>query len=154
MEIIYYIIAGVTVITTVIALLVHRSLHKKNTKEVVKSTESVSAKEALVIISLLDEMMLTKFRYYLSSYLLPYFIKDQEIEKKTIKKLKEDFYIDVSSVFNAQLKMTFLKVFDQKGIEIYIHQTFLRLLNESNIQYNKQDGGTISQSMLNEIYKG
>lgn len=144
-----FIVGGI--VSSIISKIISKIISNKT---LIVPKQPFNIKNAQATITLLDEMMLTKFRYYLSSYIQPFLEKDQEIEKKIIKKLKDDFYTDMLNVFNKDLMNQFLVVFDQKGIEIYIHQTFLRLLNERDIYHSNTNESNLSQKMLNEIYKG
>ena len=104
-----------------------------------------------------DNFLITKFEYYLTTHILAYFASDKDIEIKEIKSLKEQYYADVSKTLNNHQKARLLMIFTATGTELYVHQTFLRLLNDANIKF-KQNNLTgmdaLNQQTLNTIYKG
>ena len=117
----------------------------------------ISVKDSSDTLKFLNDLLDIKFGYYLNAYMLAYFVNDKELEKKEIIKLKTDFYSDVSKSLNNYQKNQILKVFSKEGVELYIHQSFLRLLNDANIKFKTSGNGGIdalSSSALKAIYKG
>lgn len=135
-----------------------RKLDRESIEESKKYEDSLKKvcdiDETVKIVDFLDRMLNIKFQYYLNSYILPYFVNDKDLDKKEIKKLKEDFYADVSKTLNEGQRDLILKVFSSQGIVLYIHQSFLRLLNDANIRFKQGATGVdaVNQGTLNAIY--
>ncbi len=110
--------------------------------------------ETIKIVQFIDDFMAVKFQYYLTAFIMAYFISDKELDKKEIKKLKEDFYEDISNTLNALQKEQILKVFTKHGITLYVHQSFLRFLNDANIKFKNSgtDMDTMNRKTLQAIY--
>ena len=104
-------------------------------------------KDSKEVFEFLNDLILVKFKYYLNVYFMANFASDKEIDKADIKKFKNDFYLDVSSTLNNEQKKRLLKVFSQKGIELYIHQSFLRLFNDANIKFKNGEQHNTVDSM-------
>lgn len=150
--------------TTTLVVLLGTILYKKivqikqletvNKNLLIKIDNSMSAKESKEIVDFIDSLLTVKFQYYLTSYILAYFVSDKEIDKKEIKKLKEDFYLDVSKTLCEQQQNRILKVFSKEGIILYIHQAFLRLLNDANVKFKNNDAslGNLSRRTLDAVY--
>ncbi len=122
-----------------------------------KMDEKLPIADTIKVMTFFDSFLATKFSYYLNTSMIAYFVNDKDIDKKEIKKLKIDFYSDVSNSLNNDQKADILKIFTKEGIELYIHQTFLRLVNEANIRFkSSNDTGmdALNTSTLNTIYKG
>ncbi len=126
-------------------LIDYKLKNKKELKENIKINNIIDTKK------LLDDILFSKYEYYLTSEILAYFLNDKDIDKKKIKELKESYYLDVSNSISDDLKNEILKLFTIKGIKLYIHQTFLRLLNESNIKYSS--GSSLDKRTLKAIYE-
>lgn len=119
-----------------------------------KKYQIISIQDTDASLDFLNKLLDIKFGYYLNTFLIAYFVNDKELDKKEIKKLKDDFYLDISNTLNNQQKNNLLRVFSQKGIELYIHQTFLRLLNDANIKFRDSGNGpdNVNKQTLNAIY--
>lgn len=114
--------------------------------------------DVIKYLNVFDGLLLSKFNYYVHVNFLANFEKRKEISKETIKNIKDEFYIDVSSTLTSEQKYKLLEIFSNKGIEMYIHQFFLQKLNELDVKYKRIDS-TIKDnapdaSLLKEIYKG
>lgn len=118
---------------------------RKEFNDYVKS--DLPIKESKEVFEFLNELILVKFKYYLNVHFMANFASDKEIDKKDIKKFKNDFYLDVSSTLNDKQKNRLLKVFSQKGIELYLHQSFLRLFNDANIKFKNGEQSNTVDSM-------
>ncbi len=121
----------------------------KNTKKAFNAyvESDLPIKESKEVFEFLNELILVKFKYYLNVHFMANFASDKEIDKKDIKKFKNDFYLDVSSTLHNKQKERLLKVFSQKGIELYIHQSFLRLFNDANIKFKNGEQSNTVDSM-------
>lgn len=148
------------IVSIVLGYLEYRS---NNLKKVLKKEEEkfesnlkkvCDIDETVKIVQFLDGFLSMKFQYYLNTYILAYFISDKDLDKKEIKKLKEDFYVDVSKTLNKDQQELMLRVFTSQGIVLYIHQSFLRLLNDANIKFKQGATGVdaVNQGTLNAIY--
>ena len=119
-----------------------------------KKYNAISIQDTDASLNFLNKLLDLKFGYYLNTFLIANFVNDKDLDKKEIKKLKDDFYLDVSNTLNTQQKYNLLRVFSQKGIELYIHQTFLKLFNDANIKFKNSGSGpdNINKQTLNAIY--
>lgn len=126
----------------------------KALKKPKKIDNTISIDDSIKLITFIDNLLLIKFGYYLNTYILAYFVSEKEIDKKEIKQLKDDFYMDISKTLNTYQQEQILKVFSKEGIILYIHQTFLRLLNDANIKFKSGDTniGSMSRRSLEAIY--
>jgi len=124
-------------------------------KTKIKDVNVVNIQDSQATMDFFNQLLDTKFKYYLNSFMIAYFVSNQELEKKVIKKLKNDFYVDISTTLNDDQKNHLLTIFSKRGIELYIHQTFLRLLNDANIKFQVSGEGLdgVNKQMLDAIYK-
>jgi len=136
-------ISGGFVISTIIYYKVKFSLATTKLKEEIKKLKNektkieneLNPKDTITLLEFFDNILMEKFKYYFMSDILAYFSQGKELKKQEIIDIKEKFYVDISKMLSEDQKMRLLKIFSKQGIEIYIHQTFLKLLNESNIKY-------------------
>lgn len=159
-------------IFTSIGLFITIKDYKKLKKTLVKKDEEIEklkeknsklSKELTIddvhkYVQLLDKIILDKINFYFYNHFLAAYEKNKEISLKEIKEIKTQFYIDVSSALCVEVKAKLLKVFSAQGIEIYIHQTFLRKLNELDVKFkggkSKEKDYELSAKLMSEIYKG
>lgn len=125
----------------------------------IKKLESpMKIDDVVKYLNVFDNLLLSKFNYYIHVHFLANFEKRKEISKETIRGIKEEYYIDVSSTLKSEQKYKLLEIFSNKGIEMYIHQFFLQKLNELDVKYRKIDDtlkdSAPDPSLLKEIYKG
>ena len=119
--------------------------------------DKLNIEDTTKYIQLLDKLLLLKFNFYVGTFFSAALVKHKELDKTEIKNIKEQFYIDVSSTLNDHQKNQLLKVFSKKGIEIYIHQTFLKLLNDLDMKFNNSkivEENDLNDKFTKEIYKG
>ena len=122
----------------------------KELEKVKEKKESMSATESSAILKFLDEVLERKYQYYLMNDILPYFMSDKDLEKAEIKRIKNEFYMDIYGSLSTVQKKQVKKIFTDQGSTMYVHQTFLKFLNESNIKYKQNN--TMSRQTLNAIY--
>ena len=131
----------------------------KSNKNIVKAkVEPMHIDDVTKTLDFFNSILELKFQYYLNTYFIAYFVNDKDLDIKDIKKYKKDFYMDVSKMLCDDQKNQLLKVFSIEGIELYIHQTFLRLLNSYNIKFKNSNSGNLVDDVhtrtLQAIYKG
>jgi hypothetical protein len=155
-NLVYAGIIGMMILTSLIVVIYKLYKQKQISDLKVKNLKrkKLSINDTITLVAFFDQLLEVKFRYYLVSYIMANFVSDKELDKKDIKKLKEDFYTDVSATLNDVQKSRLLEVYSKKGIELYIHQTFLRLLNEANIKFREKGTGidAVNKQTLNTIY--
>lgn len=123
-------------------------------KDIIQQATGLPIVDTINYRTFLDKMLEDKFQYYLTSYILAYFIQDKEIDKKEIIKLKNDFYVDIASTLNPRIIMDLHKIFTKQGLVLYIHQTFLKLLNDANIKFKNNAGELpLTRKNLEILYK-
>ena len=132
----------------------NKTLKKQIATTEPKLKQLISVDDSIKTLTFIDSLLLIKFQYYLNTYILAYFTSEKEIDKKEIKQLKEDFYMDISKTLNSYQQEQILKVFSKEGIILYIHQTFLRMLNDANIKFRSSEAsiGNMSRKSLDAIY--
>ncbi len=128
-----------------------------NTTNTSTNTSKINIIEHSNILTFLNTILEQKFEYYLNTYFLAELSMNKELQKKDIKKYKDMYFLDISNMLNNETKQFIQKVFTQKGIELYIHQTFLKHLSAYDIKF--KNGKTsnmddVNLSTLREIYKG
>jgi hypothetical protein len=123
-----------------------------------KITDIMNVNDVKHYVELFDKILLDKFNFHNYMNFLPLLIKGKEIGVEKIKSVKTDFYYDVSATLCAEQKSKLLKVYSEKGIELYIHQFFLQKLNELDVKFKtvKEDAKSTepSDAVMKEIYKG
>jgi hypothetical protein len=139
---------------------VYWKIHSKNSKKIsgqmntkVENINFQTAKEAL---RFLDDQIQKKFEFYTYSQLLPLYHKNTIPEEKVIREIKDKIYIDIVGSFNLELKKEYQKFFTKQGVEIYINQTILILLNKLDFQLSeKEPFNDISKNLktIDEILK-
>ena len=134
--------------------------YEKRSKSVKKEIiNPMCIDDVIKTLDFFNSVLELKFQYYLNTFFIAYFVNDKDLDIKDIKKYKKDFYMDVSKMLCTDQKNQLLKVFSIEGIELYIHQTFLRLLNDYNIKFkNAGNQGNVVDNIhtrtLQAIYKG
>jgi hypothetical protein len=146
--------ASAGVLSAVYFYAANKTLKKQIDANAIKQKQLITVEDSMKTITFIDSLLLIKFQYYLNTYILAYFMSEKEIDKKEIKQLKEDFYMDISKTLNSYQQEQILKVFSKEGIILYIHQTFLRMLNDANIKFKSGDAsvGNMSRRSLEAIY--
>lgn len=109
-------------------------------------SQKLNIKEASDIIKYLNELIQEKFNYHLHSKLLTLYIDGKIPEIKLIKSIKEHVYLSVTTSLSPEFKKLLLKYHTPKGIEVFIHERTMTLLNEVDF--------TMTKSKNTEQFKG
>ena len=81
-----------------------------------------------------DRIVYEKFNYYKYSTLLPIYMDSKVPERKAIHEIKEKIYVSIVGGFTRSIKHSILKFFTEKGIEIYIHEKIMVLMNDTDFR--------------------
>jgi hypothetical protein len=109
----------------------------KNTKEPLnnltneKVIDLVHGQETLNFI---DRIVKEKYSYHLYLTLMPIYLDRKIPEKKKIQELKEKIYVAVVGSLSVSVKNEVLRFFTEKGIEIYVHERIIILMNETDFK--------------------
>jgi len=109
-------------------------------------TKHMDLKNLTILKKFLDEIIKDNFDYYMLSKILPIYSTGKKLEKKEVKELMEEFNIDVSILFNKNLKNEYLNYFNKDGITRYINHKFLYYLNKLDKVFykpNEKDDSTL-----------
>ena len=152
MEILLCIVISVLLITLI--TLYKAKANIEIYKSIIKTKQAMPIVDTINYRTFLDGMLYDKFQYYLTSYILAYFAQDKEIDKKEIIKLKNDFYVDVYSTLNPRVMAELHRIFTKDGLVLYVHQMFLKLLNDANIKFkNNEREIPLTRKNLEILYK-
>ena len=117
------------------------------------NTEALSEKEEINLvkgqqsIDFLERLIKEKYNYHLYLTLLPIYMDKKIPEKKIIDTTKEKIYVSVVGSLTNQVKTEMLKYFTEKGIEIFIHEKIIILMNETDFKASD----SIGQHLFSEI---
>jgi len=100
----------------------------------IKKEENIDFNKAQEGIQFLDNVIKDKFNYHKYSDLFPAYLDNKVPEKKLIHELKNKIYISVVGGLSQNAKNTYLRYFNQKGMEIYIHEKIMILMNETDFK--------------------
>ncbi len=127
------------------------NIYKEQLNKETKENDILKIEQAKEIrIQMFNELLQIKFHYYFTSEILAHFLQNVALKRETINELKESFYLDVSKALNEETKNKLLEIYSVQGIKMYIHQTFLRMLNDANVKYT--DENNLSRDALNAVY--
>jgi heme exporter protein D len=133
-----YIWVGVFIIA--IAILIYL-IQKTNTdnktidKEIQQEEEfiqKINITEGELILNFLDRFILEKYNYHKYLTLLPIYLDKKIPEKNIVQDVKEKIYVSVVGSLTKPVKSKILTFFTEKGIEIYIHEKIVILMNETD----------------------
>jgi hypothetical protein len=85
-------------------------------------------------MNFLDRIIQEKYKYHLYTSLLPIYLDRKIPEKKLISTLKEKIYVSIVGGLTPETKKSILNFFTEKGIEIYIHEKIMVLMNETDFR--------------------
>jgi len=106
---------------------------KENKKEKEKTDfEIFSIKEYRETLDFLDRIIQDKYQYYMYLNLLPIYMDRKIPEKKVIQDTKEKIYVSVVGGITLNFKKKILNIFTEKGIEIYINEKIIVLINQTD----------------------
>ena len=103
--------------------------------------------------SFFDSILKEKFDFYFYSHFLGLLVKNKEISKEEIKKIKLEYYADVSSLLSPEMKIIIKQIYSINGLEIYIHQYFLQQLNYADVttQHKKLNNQSAAGAELDKM---
>jgi len=139
-------------VSTVISYIIIKN-RKLESNERIQLTSQLSIDDTINYQKFFDNLLLVKFNFYANQYLAN-MLKGKSVDKSEIKSGKDQFYIDVSSTLNKYQKEQLLKIYSERGIELYIHQSFLRMLNDIDIKMYQTNDSDVGLAMTKELYKG
>ncbi len=85
-------------------------------------------------IDFLERLIREKYSYYMYLELLPIYLDRKIPEKNTIKKIKEKIYVSVVGSLTKSVKLEILKYFTEKGIEIFVNEKIIIMINETDFR--------------------
>jgi len=123
--------------------------------KVIDNIESdvVDFKAAEDVLNFLNKLIHEKFNFYLYSELLPLYQKNKIPENSIITEIKNNIYISITASITSNMKLEILKFFTRKGIEMYIHEKIMLLINK--IDYGQaganKNFNEINQNNIHQI---
>jgi len=113
-------------------------------KELKKKLDQIDFRYASEAMNFLDKIIQEKYKFYMYSTLMPLYLDNKIPEKKMINEIKEKIYVSVVGSLTTETKKSILSFFTEKGIEIYIHEKIIGLMNETDFK---------ASNKLNEKFK-
>lgn len=86
------------------------------------------------ILDFLDRIIKNKYNFYMYTELMPIYLDQKVPEKRIVSELKEKIYVSVVGGLTIKTKKSILDLFTEKGIEIYIHERIMILMNETDFK--------------------
>jgi len=130
-----------------IYITIENRILKKRIKKIFieqKEDQKIDFQYSAQAMTFLDKIINEKFKFHLYTKLMPIYLDNQIPEKKTINEIKEKIYVSVVGGLTTETKRSILSFFTEKGIEIYIHEKIMILMNETDFR---------STGKLNEAFK-
>ncbi len=85
-------------------------------------------------IDFLERLIKEKYNYYLYLKLLPIYLDHKIPEKNIVEEVKSKIYVSVVGSLTRGVKNEILKFFTEKGIEIFVYEKIVILMNETDFQ--------------------
>jgi len=85
-------------------------------------------------LNFLDRLIKEKYNYHLYLDLMPVYLDRKIPEKKQIQDLKEKIYVSVVGSLTKSVKQEVTRFFTEKGIEIYVYERIIILINETDFK--------------------
>jgi len=85
------------------------------------------------IIDLVDD----RFNYYLYTEILPLYMSNKKLDKTMIQEIKEKIFIEISLFLSKEQKKYISNYFTQKGIQIFIYERVVILINKIDLSFYK-----------------
>ncbi len=85
-------------------------------------------------IDFLERLIKEKYNYYMYLELLPIYLDRKIPEKNIIKTIREKIYVSVVGSLTRNVKEEMLKYFTEKGIEIFVNEKIIILMNETDFR--------------------
>jgi len=112
---------------------------QKIQKEYLNTNKKVDFKYAEEAMNFLDKLIQEKYRFYLYSTMMPIYSNGQIPEKKEVKEIKNKIYLSIIGGLTTETKRSLLNFFTKKGIEIYIHEKIIGLMNETDFKVSNRN---------------
>jgi hypothetical protein len=112
------------------------AFHTPQTDEKVSDNNQriINPDEGQDALNFLDRIIKEKYNYHLYLILLPIYSDNKIPEKKVINELKEKIYVSVVGSLTHPVKKEILRFFTEKGIELYVHERIVILMNETDFR--------------------
>ena len=140
LELILILVTSIALTFSIFTKLENTALYKKikdllqKNKDLKIRLENVDFKYAEDAMKFLDKIINEKYKYHLYATLMPIYLDKKIPEKKTIGEIKEKIYVSVVGGLTSETKKSILNFFTEKGIEIYIHEKIMVLMNETDFR--------------------
>ena len=122
-------------------------------KELISKNEKIDFNYAKTTMDFLDRVIQDKFDYHLYNNILPIYLDKKIPEKKVISSIKEKIYVSVVGGLTPEVKKSILNIFTEKGIEIYINEKIMVLLNRTDYRATNSTKNTIDRMSDRDISK-
>ena len=99
-----------------------------------KNKEYTDFKYSEDALKFIDKLIQSKYNYHLYTTLLPVYLDKKIPEKKMIETVKEKIYVSIVGGLTRETKKSILRFFTEKGIEIYINEKIIVLMNETDFR--------------------
>ncbi len=127
------ILAGISISALFLYVILYRDQLKKNTNLHKRIDASkIDFKYASEAMLFLDNLIQVKYDYHLYSTIMPIYLDKKIPEKKEIEQIKERIYVSIVGGLSPTTKKSILLFFNEKGIEIYIHEKIINLMNKTD----------------------
>ncbi len=116
--------------------------------EEIKPVSLVKGQEA---IDFIERLIKEKYNYYMYLELLPIYLDHKIPEKNKIKVIKEKIYVSVVGSLTRHVKSEILDFFTEKGIEIFIHEKIIILMNETDFRSTERFTESFREITANNV---
>jgi hypothetical protein len=136
-EVFLLVIIVILIINFIISKIEIKKIKEENTNlnlSIDEKSHKIDFKYTQVALDFLDRLIKEKYNFYLYTNLLPIYLDNKIPEKKLVQEIKEKIYVSVVGGLNPDTKKSILTFFTEKGIEIYIHEKIMILMNETDFR--------------------
>ena len=102
-------------------------------------------------LAFFDNYMKIKFEFYLLNDLMANIITGRELNPSLINETKQKFFMDVSTSLNEEFFDILGILYTKPGLQLYVHQTFLSLLNKSQLAFKETDSKKFDKRTIDAI---
>ncbi len=121
-----------------LVIFIYRKMHKgksNNTSDDADiQSKGIDLRKGQYSIDYLERLIKEKYNYYMYLELLPIYLDRKIPEKNVIRDVKEKIYVSVVGSITRQVKEEILTFFTEKGIEIFVHEKIVILINETDFR--------------------
>ncbi len=103
-----------------------------------KPNKLIDLNEGQDSINFLERLIKEKYNYYMYLELLPIYIEQKIPEKKLIEEVKSKIYANVVGSLTRDVKQELLRFFTDKGIEIYVNEQIIILMNQTDFKASEK----------------